>query len=513
MKFFQRNPVAVFGVVLAWRVLLLVFTAQPIPANDAFGYDGPVVNLLHGGRYCNPSMAIIFPIAGTEVFAMYPPLYEGVLLAWMKLLGTSVIAAMALHLTLFALAGFLTLGMVRKFFPAATGCALAALLFFGLTFGDRPESLAYVFGLAALWLTARQVSAERFSAGAAAGLTLALWLTLYTSVIVGAYFFGVCFLTCATMWLWRRKLYWFAPFVAAAALFAVITLCIAKFEQRWWAGFMESARQQSVMGGFHLPGGLDLFRLVRTAPVFLVALAALPWVVARRKIIFAGEPAWVALTAGIFAMGWLLLAADMTLLASSYVGYVMFTQIVLAVGLLALAQKFFPERERLLLAALVGCVLLVSVRAIGLSTWGVACAWKNSYAGTQATLRVELKPFTATSQPVLLSSAFLYGAADLGVKNPIHADWYFDHAHWSNNTQFQALARLQPPKIILTQFDYYRSFAGVVQQLREQPELVDVRVRDLAAVRPPDAIPSLQRVLQHVSWAPVIVDLNWKQPR
>ena len=100
MKFFQRNPVAVFGVVLAWRVLLLVFTAQPIPANDAFGYDGPVVNLLHGGRYCNPSMAIIFPIAGTEVFAMYPPLYEGVLLAWMKLLGTSVIAAMALHLTL-----------------------------------------------------------------------------------------------------------------------------------------------------------------------------------------------------------------------------------------------------------------------------------------------------------------------------------------------------------------------------------------------------------------------------
>jgi hypothetical protein len=41
---------------------------------------------------------------------------------------------------------------------------------------------------------------------------------------------------------------------------------------------------------------------------------------------------------------------------------------------------------------------------------------------------------------------------------------------------------------------------------------VEVQVRNLAALRPPDAIPALQRVVQHISWAPVIVDLHWKEP-
>ena len=50
----------------------------------------------------------------------------------------------------------------------------------------------------------------------------------------------------------------------------------------------------------------------------------------------------------------------------------------------------------------------------------------------------------------------------------------------------------------------------ILNQLRQHPDLVSVRVRDLSAMRTPDSIPSLQRVIQHVSWAPVIVDLDWK---
>jgi hypothetical protein len=41
--------------------------------------------------------------------------------------------------------------------------------------------------------------------------------------------------------------------------------------------------------------------------------------------------------------------------------------------------------------------------------------------------------------------------------------------------------------------------------------MVDIHVRNLALVRSPDSLPSLQRVLQHISWAPVIVDLDWKE--
>ncbi len=276
---------------------------------------------------------------------------------------------------------------------------------------------------------------------------------------------------------------------------------------------MESAHQQSVMtAGFHAPRGMDVIKLIRTAPVFLVGLAALPFVISRRREIFMEKSAWLALVGGIFAMGWLLLAADMTLLVANYVTYVMFTQIILAAGLLALAQKYFPERKNLLRAALLGCVLLVSVRAVGMTTWGAACAWENSYQSTQAVLRAELEPFTKSARPVLVSSAFLYCAANLGVKNPVHSDWYFDHANWTNNAEVEGLVRLQPSKLVLTQFDYYRSFVIPLEQLRQSPELVKIRVRDLATMRVPDAIPSLRRVVQHISWAPVIVDLNWKNP-
>ena len=519
MKFFQRQPLLVLAVVLLWRVLLLIFTVQPIPANDAFGYDGAVINFLHGGRYCNPSFALLFPISGREVYAGYPPLYQAALLLWMKLFGTGVISAMTLHLTLFAISGFLTLAIIKRFFPAAAGSSLVALLFFGFTFGDRPESLAFVFGLASLWLVARQISFASPSGdppappslGISIGLLLALLLGLYTSVIVGAFFFGAGFLACAAACVWRRNPYWFAPFLGAAVGFAVITFSIVKLEPLWWAGFLESARQQSILStGFHLPSGTDLLKLIRTMPVFILSLAILPGLIVRRREVFEQPSAWLALVAGIFAMGWMLLAASVTLLAPNYVSYAGFSQILLAAGLVALVQQHFEQREGPLRLALVGCVLLVSVRAVGLTTWGVACAWKNSYQSTQTVLRAELAPFENSNQPVVLSSAFLYRAADLGVKNPINGEWYFDHAHWTNNAQVAGLIRCLPPKLVLTQFDYYRGFEPVLEQLRQRPELVEVQVRNLAAVPPPDAFPSLQRVLQHLSWAPVIVDLHWK---
>ena len=509
MKFFPRNALIVLALVLVWRVLLLVLTAQPIPANDAFGYDGGVVNYLHGGGYCNPSFALIFPISGKELYATYPPLYQVVLLAWMKLFGTSVISAMALHLSLFAVSSLLVLAIIRKFFPAAPGLALAGLLFFGFTFGDRPESLAYVFGLGSLWLGSRQLTEPGFHPGLAAGLMLALWLTLYTSVIVGGYFFGVGFLACLVACGWRRNWFWFAPYVGAAGLFIVVTLGIAKWEPLWWAGFMESARQQSVVStGLHAPHGADVMKMIRTTPVFLVALGVVPLVLARRKEL--PESAWLALCAGILVAGWGMLAAALMLLASSYVNYAAFTQILLSAGLLALVDQYAPGRGRCLRAALLACAVLVSVRALGLTTWGAVCAWKNSYANTQAVLRTELQPYLTSGQPVLLSSAYLYEAAGWGLKNPVHSDWYFDHAHWTNNAQVAALKQLRPPKLVLTQFDYYRAFVTPLEQLRQHPEWVTVRVRDFTGVRVPDASPSLQRVVQHISWAPVIVDLDWK---
>jgi hypothetical protein len=113
---------------------------------------------------------------------------------------------------------------------------------------------------------------------------------------------------------------------------------------------------------------------------------------------------------------------------------------------------------------------------------------------------------------VLVSSAFLYRAADMKVKNAINSDWYFDHARWTNNAEMEGLIRLQPVKLVLTQFDYYRSLLEPVNQLQQHPELVEIHVRNFSAVLVPDASPAVQRVVQNISWAPVIVDLDWKIP-
>jgi len=62
---------------------------------------------------------------------------------------------------------------------------------------------------------------------------------------------------------------------------------------------------------------------------------------------------------------------------------------------------------------------------------------------------------------------------------------------------------------VLTQFDYYRHYEGSVHQLQLQTQLVEVKITDAAKTPVPDASRTLQKVVQHISWSPVIVELNW----
>jgi hypothetical protein len=121
--------------------MLLVFTSQPIPENDAFLFDGAVVNWLLHGQYFNPSLAEAFPISGHQVFAAYPPLYQVALLFWMSIFGTSVWSALWMHLVMFGVAGLLAVTVIRSVFPVGPRYALAVLFLFGVTFDDRPEGV------------------------------------------------------------------------------------------------------------------------------------------------------------------------------------------------------------------------------------------------------------------------------------------------------------------------------------------------------------------------------------
>src|SRR6266478_2389912 len=149
MKPFFDRPGAVFALVFLWKLALLVFSAQPVPSNDSFFYDGPVVNFLLNGKYVNPSLALALPISGTEVFCAYPPLYQGALLGWMSLFGTTAISAMALQLVLFGFYMVVLLAIFRRLKLPVWAVHVAGLFLLLLTFHDRPDGLAQAFGISA----------------------------------------------------------------------------------------------------------------------------------------------------------------------------------------------------------------------------------------------------------------------------------------------------------------------------------------------------------------------------
>jgi hypothetical protein len=109
---------------------------------------------------------------------------------------------------------------------------------------------------------------------------------------------------------------------------------------------------------------------------------------------------------------------------------------------------------------------------------------------------------------VIASAAYLYDLASRTNLNLIHNDWSAvpGDAGWET----RAYASHRPAKIILTQFDFHRRFGVTIEKLKAHPDLISLQMTNLAGVRPPDAVPKLQRVVQHVSWAPVIVDLKWR---
>ena len=67
--------------------------------------------------------------------------------------------------------------------------------------------------------------------------------------------------------------------------------------------------------------------------------------------------------------------------------------------------------------------------------------------------------------------------------------------------------------MLLTQFDYYRRYEAVLADLKLQTNVVAFQVENNTRIPSPDSIHSVQRVVQHVSWAPVIVRFNWMEGR
>ena len=279
----------------------------------------------------------------------------------------------------------------------------------------------------------------------------------------------------------------------------------------FWAGFLEHARMTPTVVGWRVPQISELIKIGRTVPGILAVGGMFALLAAQRKIWserLAKSPAGLlaitgTLVAGVVVGGSLLVLSANSIMIANYL-----QPVVVGCFLAALAGSLSEIKIRnFVIAGFVAAALLASVRAIGLTTWGVACARDVSYAQALAQVRAELASVT-DGKTVLVSSAFLYETAQRMNITWIHSDW---PAVWSPaHREIEALLKVQPVKLILTQFDYYRHHQPLLAELKARSEVKEVRVTNDASIPVPDANLALQKVVQHVSWAPVVVDISWR---
>jgi hypothetical protein len=507
----------VFGLVFAWKLALLVFTAQPIPANDAFFYDGPVVNHLLHGNYVNPALAQVLPISANEVFSAYPPLYHLVLMGWMRVAGTGALAAMWLHVLLVGGCFLVWLAVFRRLETPAWCVNLAGLFLFSITFHDRPDTLAHWAGALAIYGAVRAYVTDAASSPSQRHwswfVAAFLLLTFCTSLQIGVIYLCWSALLVLGGTFFKRKAFpWFPAATLAVAMAGCIGLVRFKYPLLW-TGFLEHAELTPSVTGWRLPATGDLLKVVRTAPGILLVgvwflLLAVRGGMARERLAHSAA-AMLALSGMITATT--LFAVCLVFITANTAQNANYLQPLIVGCFLAAIPSGLGglKLSRGCLALFLAGAGLASVRAMGMTTWGVACHADMSYRDAMQLIRRQLQD-TAKDQSVVLSSAYLYEAARHPHVRWVHADWPGKPAPSETTWEGEALMRLKPAKLIVTQFDYYRRYEVVLMHLQSQPDAVECKVHNAARLRPPDSFESLQRVVQHISWAPVVVEFAWR---
>jgi hypothetical protein len=520
MRWFAKIPGLIFGLFVLWKLTLVIFTSQPVPANDAFFYDGPVVNYLLHGKYCNPSLAMVLPISGNDVYCAYPPLYQFVLLAWMKLFGTSVLAAMYLHLTLLFVYGLTVLAIFRRLRIPPVWVNFACLFLVSITGHDRPDTLAHVLGLLAifasvcgyLWLSATF-----------------LLLTFCTSLqISSAYLLWIGLMTLVSVRLKQIKPPWMTGLILLVAFLGLIGLVKIGFPHLW-EGFRQHVEITPSVTGWRLPGRYDLLRVARNAPGILLVGTWTIWLLLKGRIcadqIAHSRSIQLALAGMVTAFALivvtLVILAPYTGLAANYL-----QPIIVGCFLGALGEGF--GRTRILTGGtrasfvsghvpawgstlLVIAVLVASIRGVAMTMWGLACTYDLDRESALKLVRQETLSAPIDSV-VFASSAYLYEVARRSDTRFIHSDWFGLPNNGTPGFVCDAVVALRPRCLLLTQFDYFRRYDLLLKQVKTRPELVSMRILNTAQTPVPDSFPGIRRVVQHVSWAPVIVKLEWKEP-
>ena len=117
-------------------------------------------------------------------------------------------------------------------------------------------------------------------------------------------------------------------------------------------------------------------------------------------------------------------------------------------------------------------------------------------------------------EPVIVSSAYLYSASARRELKLVHSDWLALmsrglKAEDIDLGRISMISREKPRMFVVTQFDYFRFYQGLVERVRALPGVRGVTVEQTAQVPAPDSFKATERVVQHVSWAPVLIRIDW----
>ena len=515
MRRLVNAPGTVFALFALWKVLLFAFTVQPIPSNDAYFYDGAVVNSLYGGAFANPAVAIARPYSGTEYFSAYPPLYQPVLYCWMSVCGTSAASATGLHVLLILVWSGLVYLILRRVETPTLGMHLAGAFLFVVTFHDRPDTLAHVLGTGAVLAAARWLRSDgrqRAPWASAALLSLAYGTSLqlgatYTC-LAGVTVLGYC-------WLAKSKVPWLSLVVMGLIPFGLLVLGKYGFP-RWWLGFLENARDNPSTVGLHIPDAGAMLKLVRTLPGVLLLPLFLIWNWSNVRSSLQARPKQpAALFLGAMTATLVVTVLSLVYLTPNYLTtFAAFLQpMTVGAGLALLSPTNISlVQRRIVMGLSCAAILLGGIRAIGMTTWGVLCSSDVSYRDACRIVDAELSAgIESLSRPVVLSAAYLYTAAGHTNLSLIHSDYLVRPRGAATASDLDGLLALKPDKLLLTQFDYHRRYEPVIELLRRYPAAPEIHVKNCARVPAPDALPPMRKVVQHVSWAPVIVEFSWPQ--
>ena len=508
-----------FVLVFAWKVILFALSAQPIPANDSFFYDGPVVNFLLHGKYVNPSLALAFPISGTQFFSAYPPLYQGVLLVWMKLFGCSACSAIAFQILLFGLYELVVLAILLRLRTPVWCIHFAGAFLFLITFHDRPDGLAQLLGMLAVycWVRATTAATQVPFASPGSGWTAAMAtcsvLALCSSLQIGGIYLVIIWAGQLLGW-WQASQRIRYVALGCTVLFPIALVLLVKLARSdLWNGFLEHAKQTPSLTGLRMPKFDELLKVIRNAPGVIAVTLILGWLWRswlRGRSTSSEENRFFVVALSCLLGALAVVAACLAILTPNLVGIANYLQPVIVGCSLAFvaAAVRIPRAIALLKAGFLCLALFGSIRAIGMSTWGLACASDMGYEASLDRIRSELGSIPRGGT-VVVSAAYLYETARHDEFRWIHSDW-LHKLGTGQSGESQALLELKPTKILLTQFDYYRRYFWILAEVQSHPDLVEVKIEQTTRIPSPDSFKPIQKVVQHICWAPVVVTLTWR---